>query len=125
VHAYDPSLQILRPFYNAGARLLGAKPLPNLGEPIHSAYASFVCVKQDDPGVFSVLLRAIYNLAVERGYAYLMLGLSVDDPLLPFARRYFHIDYHSRLYLGSWESENDGLGQVLDERVPYIEIATL
>ena len=54
-----------------------------------------------------------------------MLGLTRDDPLLPVARKYLHIDYHSRLYLGSWESEHDGLDAPLDDRVPYIEIATL
>jgi len=122
---YDRSLKLMKPFYNLGARLLGAHPLPNLGEHIHSAYASFICIANDDVKVFAALLRAIYNLAAERGFAYLMLGLTIEDPLLTAASKYPHIDYHSQLYLGSWESENDGLGQELDGRLPYIEIATL
>lgn len=125
VQEYDRSLKLVKPFYNMGARLLGARPLPNLGEHIHSAYASFICVANDDVDVFAALLRAIYNLAVERRFAYLMLGLTIDDPLLAAARKYPHINYHSQLYIGSWESKNDGLGQKLDGRLPYIEIATI
>lgn len=122
VRAYDPSLRIIQPFYNLGARVVGAQPLPDLGEHIHSAYASFICIADNDPDMFDNLLRAAYNLAAERGYAYLMLGLTTDDPLLPVARQYTHISYHSRLYLAAW-----GGGSVteLDERIPYIEIATL
>jgi len=125
VRKYDRSLQILKPFYNMGARLLRAQPLPNLGEHIHSTYASFICVANNEIDVFAALLRAVYNLAAKRHYAYLMLGLTTNDPLLPAARKYAHIDYHSQLYLGSWESEFDGLGHKLDDRVPYIEISTL
>ncbi|MBC8333707.1 MAG: hypothetical protein ISR59_11275 [Anaerolineales bacterium] len=125
VREYDRSLRLVKPFYNLGARLLGAQPLPNQREHIHSAYASFICIANDDANVFAVLLRAVYNLAAERRYAYLMLGLTTTDSLLPLARKYPHIDYHSQLYLGSWENENDGLGQKLDNRIPYIEIATL
>jgi hypothetical protein len=125
VQEYDRSLQLVKPFYNLGARLLGAQPLPNLGEHIHSAYASFICIANDDADVFAALLRAIYNLAAERRYAYLMLGLATVDPLLAVARKYPHINYHSQLYLGSWESKNDGLGHKLDSRLPDIEIAML
>ncbi|MCP4542873.1 MAG: hypothetical protein GY832_37610 [Chloroflexi bacterium] len=125
VRAYDSTLQLFRPVYNLGTRLFGVQPLPDLGEHIHSAYASFICVVDDDAQVFAALLRTVYNLAAERRYAYLMLGLTINDPLLPVARKYLHIDYHSRLYLGSWEDEHNGLGQELDGQVPYIEIATL
>jgi hypothetical protein len=125
VHEYDRSMQLVKPIYNLGAGLLRAQPLPNLGEKIHFAYSSFICVANDDADVFAALLRAIYNLAAERRYAYLMLGLTIVDPLLAVARKYPHISYHSQLYLGSWERKNDGLGKKLDGRLPYIEIATL
>lgn len=123
VKGYDRTLRMAKPFYNLGAKLFGAQPLTNLGEHIHSAYASFICIENDNPDIFAPLLRAIYNLAAERGYAYLMLGLTTNDPLLPVARKYAHIDYHSRLYLASWKP--DTLDQALDERVPHIEIAAL
>jgi hypothetical protein len=127
VRGYDRSLRLMRPIYNLGARLIGAQPLPALGEHIHSAYASFICVANDDPEVFAALLRAVYNLAAQRGYASLMLGLALNDPLLPIARQYTHISYNSRIYIGFWEDMDKkyNLFKKLDEGVPYFEIAAL
>jgi hypothetical protein len=51
------------------------------------------------------LLKPFYNLAGQRGYAYLMLDLSKNNPLLPLTQKYAHIDYHSRVYLGAWEED--------------------
>jgi hypothetical protein len=63
-------------------------------------------------------------LAAERGYAYLMLGLTENDPLLPVAKKFPHIAYHSSLYTACWADAGDFYEQ-LDGRVPYIEIAAL
>jgi hypothetical protein len=124
VQSYADSLRRLRPFYNLAARAVGVRPLPAIGQHIHSAYASFVCVADDDPDVFAALLRQVYHLAVERGLAYLMIGLTERDPLLAIASRYPHIAYHSRLYVASWE-DGRGFHEHLDDRIPYIEIAVL
>ena len=114
----------LRPLYNLGARLLGAQPLPSPGGQLRAAYASFVCIRDDDPVVFGDLLERVYHLAARRGYAYLLVGLAARDPLLPVARRYPHIGYHSRLYTVCWPDGED-LHARLDGRVPYVDIATL
>jgi hypothetical protein len=124
VQCYAQSLQRLRPLYNLLACLAGIQPLPSAGQHIRSAYASFVCVADDDPGVFAALLREVTRLAAARGYAYLMIGLAERDPLLPTARGYPHIAYHSTLYVASWENDRS-LYAWLDDRVPYIEIAAL
>jgi len=71
-----------------------------------------------------VLLRCVYTLAAERGYAYLMVGLSALDPLLQVASQYAHIPYYSRLYTVCWEDEVS-FHEKLDQRVPYLEIAAL
>ena len=125
VRGYDRSLRLLRPFYNLGARLLGAAPLPAAGEHIHSAYASFICVADDDLGTFAALLRAAYNLAAERRYAHLMLGMAEGDPLLAEALHYAHISYWSRLYVGYWEQDAGKFYEGLDRRGAYCEIAML
>ncbi|MBN1890045.1 MAG: hypothetical protein JW850_18760 [Thermoflexales bacterium] len=125
VQSYSGVLRWLRPAYNIGARILGVQGLPAPGEHIHSAYASFICVADDDPAVFRALLRGVYNLAAERRYAHLMLGLAERDPLLPVARQYPHIAYYSRLYLAYWKDEVGDFCGRLDGRVPYIEIAAL
>ena len=134
VQAYDRSLRLLRPFYNLGARLLGAQPLPGTGQHIHSAYASFICIEgqaahdltETGAAAWAALLQAVCRLAAERRYAHLMLGLAEGDPLLPIARQYPHIAYHSQLYLGYWtEPGQAGLYSQLDGRIPYTEIAML
>ena len=124
VQAYRGFLRGARPLYNAGARLMGAQPLPGVGQAISSIYASFVCIAGNDPDIFRVLLRSVYNLAARRGYAYLIVGLSVRDPLLAIARRYAHITYRSRLYLVCWQ-DGEGFHERLDNRIPYVDVATL
>ena len=127
VRGYDRSLRMMQPFYNLAARWLGMQPLTAIGHHIHSAYASFICVANDDPNIFATMLRETYNLAAERRYAYLMLGLAQNDPLLPIAKKFAHIAYHSQVYLGSWDEDVEigSFCESHDERIPYIEIASL
>jgi hypothetical protein len=124
VQAYNGSLRWMRSLYNLGAKVAGIKPLPAPGQHVRAAYASFVCIKGNDPRIFKILLRHLYNTAARRGYAYLITGLSTRDPLLPVARLYPHIAYHSRLYTVCWKEERS-FHERLDKRIPYIEIATL
>ncbi len=124
VQAYNDSLRWLGPIYNAWLHLSGAQPLPPPGQPIHFAYASFICLAENNPDIFGILLQYVYNLAVERGYAYLMVGLSTRDPLLRVARKYAHIPYYSRLYTVCWQDEVS-FHEKLDSRIPCLEIATL
>ncbi len=124
VQAYSGWLRWVRPLYNLGARIWGARPLPAPGQRLHSAYASFICIANNDPIIFGVLLRHVYNQAAERGLAHLLLGLTEHDPLLPVAREYANITYRSQLFIGYWQNESS-LYEQLDERIPYVEIATL
>lgn len=124
VRAYSGLLRRFRPLYNSWLRLSGARPLPSPGQPIHFAYASFICVAENDPDIFGILLQNVYNLAVERDYAYLMVGLSTRDPLLGVAQKYAHIPYYSRLYTVCWPDEA-AFHEKLDQRIPYPEIASL
>jgi hypothetical protein len=124
VQGYSGSLGRWRALYNLGLRLVGAQPLLSPGEQIRFAYASFICMANHNPDAFRLLLRYVYNLAVERGFTHLMVGLPEKDPLLPVARQYWHIPYHSRLYIACWEDDQDWFKK-LDNRIPYIEIAAL
>ncbi|MCU0494262.1 MAG: hypothetical protein MUD01_21955 [Chloroflexaceae bacterium] len=121
VQRYGGALGWLRPAINLAARAWGAQPLPAPGQRLRFAYASFVCVAE--ARVFPSLLRYALNLAAARGYAFLMLGLSARDPLLPLARTFAHIAYHSRLYGVTFEEGTEHVQ--FDERIPYVEIATL
>jgi hypothetical protein len=124
VQGYGGMLGRFRPLYNLGLRLIGARPLTSPGEHIHFAYASFICTANNNPAIFDLLLGQAYNLAVKRGYAYLMVGLAEGDPLLAVARRYLHIPYPSRLYTICWDDASYW-HERLDGRIPYIEIAAL
>ena len=107
VEAYSGALGRLHSLYSLGLRVAGAKPLPSPGQPIRFAYASFICIKDDDADVFGLLLQAIVIEAYRRGYAYLMVGLAEPDPLLPVARRYWHLAYDSRLYTVCWKENQE------------------
>ena len=124
VRTYSKRLRRMRPYYNIGARLLSAQPLTAIDQPMHMAYASFICVVDNDRDLFRTLLGAASNRAAQRGYAYLLLGLSTEDPLLSVARRTLHIPYFSTLYTVCWPGD-ETFHHELDGRIPYIEIATL
>ncbi|HDD62181.1 MAG TPA: hypothetical protein ENF22_06610 [Chloroflexi bacterium] len=119
---YRMGLRLLRPFYNIAARLIKAKPLAAPGQVIPLMIASCICITEDNLSVMQVLLSACLENAYGKGKAFLMIGLSDQDPLLKVAQRYLHITYHSELFAVSW---SDKRGAVLDDRVPYIEIASL
>lgn len=122
VGGYGPSLRRLRHLYDIGARLVGARPLTPIGEAISFAFAVCVCVANDDLVVMRALLAASMAAARARGKAYLLIGLADSDPLLTVVRRSLHVAYRSNLFAVSWSSPPV---EVLDGRVPYIEIATL
>jgi len=124
VQGYSDAMARLKPLCNLGLRLIGAQPLLPPGEQIRFAYAGFICIAGNNPNVFGTLLQHVYNLAVARKFAYLMVGLTDDDPLLPVARRYWHIPYRSRIYAVCWEEDRPWLDH-LDGRIPHIEIAAL
>jgi len=97
--------------------------LPRAGAIVRHAYASLICVLDDDPRVFAHLLRDVYRLARARGFQYLLVGLDARDPKLGVARAYPHYSYPSRLYFARWPGaprQEDP-----DERLVYVDIATL
>jgi hypothetical protein len=99
--------------------------LPRVGDEVRSAYASLVSIDDDDPRVFERLLCGIHDMARERRLAWLLIGLDARDPLLPVARAWPHVYYPSRLYLGSWSPPGEATHGELDERLAYVDIATL
>jgi ribosomal protein S18 acetylase RimI-like enzyme len=129
---YAGWLRWARPAYNIAARLSARAPIPNAGEKILHAYASFVCVAGEDPEVFRALLRRVCAVAAERGYSYLMAGFDERDPLLEVARAHPHIAYRSRVFIAGWPKDPDNqpnqferFYEQLDDRIPYFEIAAL
>ena len=122
VRDYSRELRWTRPLYNVATLLTRRHPLPAPGEPLRSVYAAFVCVADDDRFAFRALLRCIHESAAKRGHAFLVAGLTMNNPLLADVRRYAHVPYHSTLHTVSWRG---GLHATPDGRIPHVEVATL
>jgi len=88
------------------------------------SYASHLAIDNDDPVVFKVLLRAMYNYTLEQGYSYFMVGLAESRPFRKIVESYHPLTYISRIYLVNWDADEDLLSK-LDNRTPGLEIAIL
>ena len=91
---------------------------------LNHCFACFLAVDDDDPDVFTALLRALYNEAACRKYAYFMLGLAEGRPFHQTVKSYLPIPYQSDIYLAAWQ---DGYAAVagVDGRSCGLEIALL
>lgn len=114
----------LRRVHDMLQRLRGGPPLPAVGERVRYGTVSHLAVAGDDPSVLEALLNRLLGEASARGYAWLMLGLTSRDPLLPVARRRRHVRYRSRLYAVTFPGDPD-LAARLDARLPHVEIGAL
>jgi hypothetical protein len=131
VRGYAGWLKFVAPLVGvAGSSWLPGATLPRIGAEVRSAYASLVCVANDDARLFGRLLRSVYNLASSRGFDYLVVGLDARDPLLRVVRGYPHVSYPSRLYLAAWPGGSGGSSgesphAQLNDAPAYVDVATL
>jgi hypothetical protein len=129
VRGYTGWLKLVAPLAGLAGSWLPVPPLPQAGTEVRSAYASLVCIANDDTRLFERILRAIFNAACSRRFDYLLVGLDARDPLLPVVRRYPHVSYPSRLYLAAWPIESGSNGDIPHEPLngapAYVDIATL
>ncbi|MBF0595515.1 MAG: hypothetical protein HQL22_11200 [Candidatus Omnitrophica bacterium] len=104
-------------------RILGSL-LPQEGERIKHLYVSFVTVKDNSSRILAALLHYVYADIRKVGYKYFVLGLHEQDALNKALRGVSSIVYKSRLYVAEYKSD-DEIRRLLDNRVPYVEVATL
>lgn len=102
----------------------GEPILPEPGGKVLLIYASFICVKENNPDIFNFLLSNLCYTARQKGYSYIALGFTSKDPLLKTAKKYSHVEYLSKIYTVAWEEE-EYFHEQFDGRIPYIELATL
>jgi len=124
VRGYSGALARWRAPLNLVAPLAGWPRLPAPGTALRSCYASHRAIDGDAPAVFAALLCALYNRAVVRGAAYLLIGLDAADPLRSVLTGYRTLPYLSDLYLAAWEDGEAAASQV-DGRLAGPEIAVL
>lgn len=119
VQGFRGPIRWLRPAYNAWAWCRGLPRLPRPGQPFAYITGAIPVIKGDDQEVLASLIDA-----AARGDRHLLLGLHIEDPLLPTARRLAAAVYITRLYIVCW-NDGEAVRQALDERVPYLELGTL
>jgi hypothetical protein len=125
VRGYGGAMARWRPAINLLSRFVDIPNLPKINSPLQYCYASHLAIENDDPQIFSSLLRAVYNETNHRGFNYFMIGLSQLHPLRPvLMKSYLHITYPSQIYLMAWEDGLDAITSV-GSQVPGLEIAVL
>ena len=112
VQEYRGHLGRWRGLINRVAPRLGYPHLPAPGQIISHSYASHLAVDDNNPDVFSSLLRAMYLRCQSSGDDYFVLGLSERHPLRRIVKHYPHVTYSSRHYLAAWE-ESEALTAAL------------
>jgi hypothetical protein len=124
VRGYSGKMRWLKPAYDLAARLGGFARLPERGTAFRYCYAAFAAVDGDDPAVFRALLARFSNDALERGYAFFMLGLHERDPLFAIASERRAVPYDARVYV-VFHPDGASAAAELDDRPPKLEVAVL
>ncbi len=124
IEAYSPRLAVLRPLYNAAARVVPLKPLPAPGERVPYVYLAAVAVAGDDVALWRGLLRHAYRDLRRGPWHHAIVSMHEDDPLAVALDGYRAIRAAGRLYVVHYA---DGAGAVaaLDDRVPCMDLSRI
>ena len=121
IDAYRGAWRLIRPVYNALARLTPLAPLPRAGEALKYAYLSLMAVQNDDLAVFRALLRQAYRASHGTGLHYLIGAFHERHPLRSAFADYARIPSGGQLFTVQFDDEP----YPLDGRVPYIDAAAI
>ena len=123
VERYRFSLRLFRGLYNAATGATGGRPLPKPGEPLPFFFVSHVAVRDDDPDLLRILLRYMFGERRSGAWRFAIPSLHERDPLAQALRGFARIPAAGRLYVVHY-ADGETVVNELDERVPYIEIAS-
>jgi hypothetical protein len=121
---FSGSLRWLAPMANVTHQVFKGRRFPEVGEELRSFYVSFVAVDDDDVSVFRALLRTLYRDAVAGDAMFALTSLHQEDPLRAALEDYSLTPFSARIYCVCYSDGESGFG-ILDNRVPYLEAATL
>lgn len=124
VGGYDGNMKYYRYVYNLFARFGGISKLPAPGEILDFCYVSFIAVRNNNVNVFRELFNYVYIDTASSDCSFLIVGLHSKDPLTEALKDFPKINYKSRLFLVYWDDGIDFFNS-LDNRIPYLESATL
>ena len=124
VESYSRVLRLFKPLYNLLSGFTPLKPLPDTGDKIPYFYLAFITIRENDPEVFTALLRYLYNDRLGKEWSYFIVGLHERDPLVEALNEYHKVDVAGRLYLVHYPEDKQYCDH-LDSRVPYVEISMI
>jgi hypothetical protein len=124
IEGYSKALRFTRPLYNSLAAFTSLKPLPPVGSMVPYFYLALVAVENNEPSLFAALLRHVYRQRRNDGWHYFIVGLHERDPLAQVLQGYRRIQTAGRLYVVHYPEDEDEFRR-LDDRIPYIEIASV
>jgi len=124
INSYSYTLSNIRPFLNILLSVQGKPTLPKAPGELNFAYLSHMAVQDNDPAEFKDLVRRAQNVGAQRGFDYLVLGLTESHPLHKvFDSAFPHYRYTSTLYTVHWGEQI--VTDDVNERIPHLEIAIL
>ena len=124
VHSYSGMWQYSRWLINMLAPFIGVPKLPKPGNQFHHAYISHIAVDNNNNELFMGLLTQLINEANKRNYAYVTFGLESRDSFLAAIKEKFKtMEYKSIIYLVQWSNPHPG--EKMDNRIPFLDAATL
>ena len=124
VEKYSKWLNLVRPFYNLLSKITPINPLPDIGEKIPYFYLSLIATKKNNVEIFSFLLRELYIDRRQKNWHYFICGLHESDPLTSALNEYRKINAYGNLYGVYFSSDGEPMKDI-DNKVPYVEIATI
>lgn len=124
VERYSPAMRLARPLYNLAARLSHRHPLPAPGDKLPYLYLSLVATENNCPDILATLLRSVYRDQRRSEYHFLIAGLHERDPLCAVLADYRSIEAGGRLFAIYYPQDAEFVAK-LDDRIPYIEMATV
>ena len=120
---YHWIIRALRPFYNAGAKVVGGFYLPQAGHTVSYVTLHTILTKDNDPDIFSALLRTVYRTFRGQRDKTLIFGLMQDDPLKEALKGYRKQTLPGRHFLIT--HGQDPRAGLDPSRVMYLECARL
>lgn len=124
VTGYKGIMLFVKPIYNIISKLFKFSPLPEPNSKLNFFYVSCIAIANNDPKIFKELLYALYNDFAGEEYSHFLVGLHFRDDLLKAFNEFTCVRIYSRLYAVFWE-DGEKVFKQLDNRVPFIELATV
>ena len=124
VTGYSRKMKLIKSIYNPASRYFGLAPLPKEGMEIDNVYLYGNAVEESNADVYQQVLAKIICDCYQKGCKYILAGFHERDFLNKVFSNFISAKIRSHLYIINWKDGADFVAN-LDNRVPYIELATL